>query len=108
MSATKDVVIRFDVHVHPGSRTSVAGGIHDGALCVHVRARAIDGAATIEVLEVVANAFGVRSRAVTCVRGMKSHNKTIEIDGDEKLFSAQLEQLLANESRPVAGRSTFR
>jgi uncharacterized protein (TIGR00251 family) len=88
-------VIRFDVHVHPGSRTSVAGGTHDGALRVHVKARAVDGAATSEVLDVVARAFGVRVSAVTCVRGAKSHTKTITIDGDDEALSAQLTQLLA-------------
>jgi uncharacterized protein (TIGR00251 family) len=89
-------VIRFDVRVHPGSRTSVVGGTHDGALRVHVRARAVDGAATSEVLTVVANAFGVRANAVTCVRGTKSHTKTLTIEGDHEVLLAQLTQLLAS------------
>jgi uncharacterized protein YggU (UPF0235/DUF167 family) len=88
-------VIRFEVHVHPGSRTSVAGGSHGGALRVHVRARAIDGAATSEVLVVVARAFGVRLSSVTCVRATKSHTKTITIEGDDEALSAHLAYLLA-------------
>jgi uncharacterized protein YggU (UPF0235/DUF167 family) len=89
-------VIRFDVHVHPGSRSSAAGGTHDGALRVHVRSRAVDGAATREVLAELALAFGVRAKALTCVRGGKSHTKTITIDGDDKALSAHLKQLLAS------------
>jgi uncharacterized protein YggU (UPF0235/DUF167 family) len=87
-------VIRFNVHVHPGSRTSVAGGTHDGALRVHVRARAVDGPATSEVLDVLAQAFGVRASAVNCVRGATSHTKTVTIDGDDGALTAQLEILL--------------
>jgi uncharacterized protein (TIGR00251 family) len=86
-------VIRFDVHVHPSSRTSNASGTHDGALRVHVRSRAVDGAATSEVLDVLAHAFGVRASAVTCVRGAKSHTKTITIDGNDEALSARLELL---------------
>jgi uncharacterized protein YggU (UPF0235/DUF167 family) len=89
-------VIRFDVHVHPGSRTSVAGGSHGGALRVHVRARAVDGAATSEVLDVLADAFGVRVSAVRCVRGAKSHTKSITVEGDDEALRGRLALLLAS------------
>ena len=87
-------VIRFDVHVHPGSRRSSASGSHDGALNIHVRARAVDGAATNEVLAVLARAFGVRPSAVHCVRGATSHRKSITIEGDGDELTARLQRLL--------------
>lgn len=101
-------MIRFAVHVHPGSSTSAAGGTHGGALRVHVRARAVDGEATSEALDVLARAFGVRASAVACVRGAKSHTKTITIDGNDETLLAQLELLLANYSGPSTGRGTLR
>jgi len=75
-------VIRLSVHVHPGSSRPRVGGSYDGALVVRVRARAVGGAATDEVLAALASAFGVRPRSVTCVRGAHSRTKAIVIEGD--------------------------
>lgn len=88
-------VIRFAVHVHPGSRTSSVGGSYDGALKVHVRARAVDGAATDEVLSALAQAFSVRSTAVRCVHGDRSRTKFITVEGDNAALTLQLGNLLA-------------
>lgn len=80
--------------MHPGARASSAGGDYDGALDVHVRARAVDGAASEEVLRVLAEAFGVRSSAVRLVRGVHARTKTVEIDGDEAELGVRLAHLL--------------
>jgi uncharacterized protein (TIGR00251 family) len=87
-------VIRFNVHVHPGSRTSSVGGSHDGSLNIHVRARAVEGAATKETLAVLAQAFHVRVGAVQLVRGATSRRKTVTIEGDERELESQLGRLL--------------
>jgi uncharacterized protein YggU (UPF0235/DUF167 family) len=60
-----------------------------------VRARAIEGAATDEVLTAVAEAFCVRDRDVSLVRGALSRLKTVNVTGDEALLTARLEVLLA-------------
>jgi uncharacterized protein YggU (UPF0235/DUF167 family) len=87
-------MIQFNVHVHPGSRTTSVGGSHDGSLRVHVNARAIDGAATKDVLAALAQAFDVRAGAVTCVRGTFSREKSIVIDGNDEDLARQLQHLL--------------
>jgi uncharacterized protein YggU (UPF0235/DUF167 family) len=87
-------MIRVSVHTHPGSKVASVGGSHDGALSVHVRARAIDGLATAEVLEVVADAFDVRPNAVTLVRGATARTKLLAIEGDERRLRTRLEELL--------------
>jgi len=87
--------MQFTVHVHPGSRRRSAQGSYDGALIVHVRSRAIDGAATGEVLEVLAQEFGVKTSTVRLLRGSHSRDKTIEIDGEEAQLRVRLEELLA-------------
>jgi uncharacterized protein len=94
-SVSSSGVLRFSVHVHPGSATSFVGGAYDGALQVRVRARAMDGAATNEVCTALANAFGVRSRVVQCVRGLRSRTKLIAIEGNVDDLSGKLEILLA-------------
>jgi len=89
-------VIRFTVRVHPGSTTSSVGGTYDGALQVHVQARAIDGAATNEVCAILADAFGVRPGAVQCVRGARSRTKLFAIQGNDDVLAGQLSALLSS------------
>lgn len=88
-------MIRFEVHVHPGSRIASVAGNYDGALVVRVRARAVDGAATDEVVAALAEAFGVRANAVHCLRGARSRRKYFAIEGGDALRT-RLEALLAN------------
>ena len=86
-------VIRVDLHVHPGSSRPGVGGSHGGSLVVRVRARAVDGAATSEVLSRIADAFGVRSAQVTLVRGATSRRKVVAIEGESVDLSRLLEAL---------------
>ena len=86
--------MRLEVHVHPGSRKALVGGSHDGALVVRVQARAVDGAATDEVLDVVAEAFHVRRGAVQLVRGPTSRRKVLSVDGEDAALEGQLSLLL--------------
>ena len=69
------------------------GGNHDGALVVRVAARAVGGQATEAALAAVADALGVRRRAVTLVTGATSRTKIVDIAGADqavlrRLFSA--------------------
>jgi uncharacterized protein YggU (UPF0235/DUF167 family) len=86
--------MNLEVHVHPGSRRPSVGGSYDGALVVRVRARAVDGAATNEVLDVVAQAFNVRPAAVHLRRGATSRRKALSIDGEDEALERQLFLLL--------------
>lgn len=92
---TRAPVIRFPIHVHPGSRSPGVGGSYDGALNVHVRARAVEGAATDEVVAALARAFDVRPGAVACVRGAHSRNKLVSVEGDDEVLTSRLVALLA-------------
>jgi uncharacterized protein (TIGR00251 family) len=91
--------MKINVHVHPGSRSASVGGNYDGALVVRVQARALDGAATKEVLEVVAKAFSVRGANVRLVRGATSRRKLLSIDGEDAVLARQLGLLLGPASK---------
>jgi uncharacterized protein YggU (UPF0235/DUF167 family) len=68
------------------------GGAHDGALVVRVSAPAVDGRATAAALSAIADAFGVRRRAVTLVAGTASRTKIVDVAG---AGPADLDRLLA-------------
>ncbi len=95
--------MRLAVHVHPGSKVPSVGGSYAGALSVHVRARAVDGAATAEVLAAVAAAFGVRAGQVGLVRGATSRDKTLSIEGDDVALAGRLEQLTGSGEARLRG-----
>ncbi len=89
-------MIRFEVHVHPGSRVEHVGGNYAGALVVKVRARAVDGAANDAVATALAAAFSVPRSAVDCLRGQRARRKFFHVDGDpvvlESIHRALLER----------------
>ena len=82
--------MRITVRVRPGSSRPGVGGEHDGALVVRVSARAVDGQATVAVLDAVAVAFGVRRRAVTLVAGATSRTKVVEVAGADPAVLGRL------------------
>ncbi|MHB1905667.1 MAG: DUF167 domain-containing protein [Acidimicrobiales bacterium] len=90
-------MIRFTAYVHPGASSRRVGGAHGGALNVYVRAKAVAGAANDEALRALADAFDVKVRLVTCVRGARSRLKTIAIEGDSALLGDCLNVLLKRE-----------
>jgi uncharacterized protein (TIGR00251 family) len=75
--------VRISIRVRPGAGRTAVGGSHDGALVVRVAAPAVDGRATEAALTAVADALGVRRRAVTLVTGATSRTKVVDIDGGD-------------------------
>lgn len=75
--------MRVTIRVRPGASRTRVGGEHAGALVVRVTARAVDGQATEATLAALAEAFGVRRRAVRLVTGAASRTKLVDIDGGD-------------------------
>ncbi len=86
--------MRIDIRVRPGASRTRVGGAYGDRLVVAVGARAVDGAATDAALAAVADAFGVRRRAVTLALGVTSRDKTVEIDLPDDVVRARLAALL--------------
>lgn len=91
--ASRMAGMRIMVRVRPGASRTAVGGSYGEALVVAVTARAVDGRATTAALAALADAFGVRPRAVRLVRGATSRDKLIEIDGDEAELAERLASL---------------
>ncbi|MCA1783666.1 MAG: DUF167 domain-containing protein [Dermatophilaceae bacterium] len=89
--------MRLSVRVRPGAgRTAVSGRYGDAdVLCVAVRDRAVDGAATAAVIEAVAAAFHLPRRAVRLVHGWTARTKVLELDGPTPMLRERLNELLS-------------
>jgi len=69
------------VRVKPGSsRGPLVETDPDGGLVVHVRERAVEGAANAAVVRIVAEHFGIPRSRVGIRRGHAARFKTLEID----------------------------
>ena len=64
------------------SRDELAG-LRDGVLHVRVSAPPVDGKANRAVCRLIARALGVGRTSVSVVRGERSRDKVVEIDGVE-------------------------
>jgi uncharacterized protein (TIGR00251 family) len=72
--------MRFAVRVKPGASRTFVGGRRGDALIVSVSAPAVDGRANEAVRKALADAFGVRARDVTIVRGERGRDKVVVVD----------------------------
>lgn len=88
--------MRLSIRVRPGaSRTAVSGRYGDGdVLCVAVRERAVDGAATQAAMNAVAGAFGLPRSAVRLLHGQTSRTKLVSLDGPSEALRERLRELL--------------
>ena len=80
----------IDVRVIPRAGKSGIAGMRGDALLVRLHAAPVDGAANVELIEVLAEAFGVPKRAVSIASGERSRQKRVRIEGvtNEMLSSA--------------------
>jgi len=60
----------------------------DGSLKVRLQSPPVDGAANAELVERLADAFGVPRRAVTITGGAHARSKRVEIEGLDELPAA--------------------
>lgn len=73
-------MIRIAVRARPGARRERVVLHDDAGLEVQVRAPAVDGRANQAVLAAIADALGLRGRAVRLVRGERARDKLVEVD----------------------------
>ena len=69
------------VRVQPRSRSDALVGLRDGVVILRVTAPPLDGRANDAVCRLLAGVLGVRSSCLTILRGERSRDKVIAIDG---------------------------
>ena len=69
------------IHVIPRARKSGLAGRRGDALLVRLRAVPVEGAANIELVDVIATALQVPKRAVSIVAGEHSRQKRVRVSG---------------------------
>lgn len=69
------------VHARPGASRAGVAGFHGDALCVRVRARAVEGAANRELLATLAAALDVAPQALELASGAHGRAKRIHVRG---------------------------
>lgn len=88
--------MRLSIRVRPGaSRTAVSGRYgDDDVLCVAVRERAVDGAATQAAMDALASAFALPRSAVRLLHGQTARTKLVRLDGPPEALRKRLDELL--------------
>lgn len=72
--------MQYLVRVKPGNRRGPLVEASDDGLLVHVKERAVDGAANEGVVRALASHFGVAPSRVTILRGRTSRIKRVDVD----------------------------
>jgi hypothetical protein len=81
----------ISVRVQPRARSDEIASVRGGVVVVRVTAPPLDGRANEAVARVLAGRLGVRSAAVTIVRGERARDKVVTIDG---MSRSEVEQTL--------------
>lgn len=77
----RDDTISFAVRVVPRAARTAVVGEHDNALRVRLAAPPVEGAANEELIRLLADAFGVPSRAIEITGGHTSKLKRVRVRG---------------------------
>ncbi len=76
------MTVRITVRVKPRASTNRVEGLDaDGVILVRVTAAPVGGAANEAVIRTLAKALGLRRSQVTLIRGARSRNKVVEVEG---------------------------
>ena len=73
--------VRFAVRLTPRSAVERVDDVVDGVLKVRVMAPAVDGAANVALIRLLADELGVARRDLQIVSGATSRQKLVVVDG---------------------------
>ena len=73
--------VRFAVRLAPRSAIERVEGVIDGVLKVRVMAPAVEGAANLALIRLLADELGIARRDVQIVAGAASRQKLVVVDG---------------------------
>jgi uncharacterized protein len=79
-----DTGVIIDIRVIPRAGRSGLAGTRGDAVLVRLQAPPVDGAANVELVEVLANALQVPKRAIAIVSGDRSRTKRVGVSGIDR------------------------
>jgi uncharacterized protein (TIGR00251 family) len=82
--------VEITLRCQPGAARSGFVGLHGDALKVKVRAPALTGRANKELISLISNLLGTRSRDVSLVSGERSRIKRVRVEGVSPLEVAEI------------------
>lgn len=83
--------MKIAVHVQPRASRNAVVGWKDGSLKVALTAPPVDGAANAALVELLAEALGLKKREIAVTAGLASRRKTVEITpADEAALKERL------------------
>ena len=84
--------MRIGIHLTPNaSKDEITGRTEDGRFRIKIQSPPVNGAANKRLTAFIAKKAGVSKSKVQIIRGDKSRDKILEIDGDEKEINRRLE-----------------
>jgi uncharacterized protein (TIGR00251 family) len=86
--------VTLHLNVQPGASRSEFSGIYDGKLRIRLQAKAVEGAANKALIAYLAKFFQVSKSSVSLLRGEKSRQKTVFIEGDVKALEKAVAALI--------------
>jgi uncharacterized protein (TIGR00251 family) len=69
------------IHVVPNAKIDKVVGEHGGAIKIKLRASAVEGKANAALISFLAERLNVPARTIVLLRGHKSRDKLVRIDG---------------------------
>jgi len=85
--------MRIGIHITPNaSKDEITGTGTDGRYRVKIQSPPVDGAANKQLIRFIAKTAGVSKSRVHIVKGEKSRNKILEIEGNEEEIIRCLEK----------------
>ncbi len=83
------------VRVIPRARRAELVGIREDALLIRLTAPPVEGAANVELVQLLSDAFAIPKRGVTIVSGGRSRTKRVRLEGlDGVTVRSRLEAIL--------------
>lgn len=73
--------VRFKVRAQPRAARSEVSGTYGDAIRIRLAAPPVEGAANVELIAFLAKKLGISKSAVRLVKGERSRDKVVEVDG---------------------------
>ena len=86
--------IVFEVVARPGNKTSGVDGLISNRVEIRLAAKAVDGAASLMLRELLSERLQLSKSSVTLLSGETSRQKTIFVTGNAEQLSLRLQEVI--------------